>query len=68
MFLGILLNEKDDVAAIFETVLGHINLNERKMTNFGDDKLQHILNYFKSNRIEKNLPFELKLKINDLQT
>lgn len=67
-FVGILLNEKDEVAAIFETVLGHIDLNERKMTNFSDDKLSHILNYFKSNRIEKNLPFELKLKINDLQT
>ena len=66
-FVGILLNEKDEVAAIFETVLGHINLNERKMTNFSDDKLLHILNYFKANKLQKDLPFELKLKINDLQ-
>ena len=66
-FVGILLNDKDDVAAIFETVLGHINLNERKMTNFSDDKLHHILNYFKANKIEEDLPFDLKLKINDLQ-
>ena len=41
--------------------------DERKMTNFGDDKLHHILNYFKANKIEKDLPFELKLRINDLQ-
>ena len=67
-FVGILLNEKDDVAAIFETVLGHINLNERKMTNFSDDKLHHILSYFKANEIEEDLPFDLKLKINDLHT
>jgi acyl-CoA thioesterase FadM len=66
-FVGILLNDKNDVAAIFETVLGHINLNERKMTNFSDDKLLHILNYFKANKLQKDLPFELKLKINDLQ-
>ena len=37
------------------------------MTNFGDDKLHHILNYFKANKIEEDLPFDLKLKINDLQ-
>ena len=66
-FVGVLLNENHEVAAIFETVLGHINLKERKMTNFDDSKLNHILDYFKSNRIDNDLPFELKLKINDIQ-
>ena len=67
-FVGILLNEESKVAAIFETVLGHINLNERKMANFSEDKLNHILDYFEKNRVECELPFELKLKINDIQS
>ncbi len=66
-FVGILMNDDKEIAAIFETVLGHINLKERKMTNFDDAKLNHILDYFKSNRIDNDLPFELKLKINDIQ-
>ena len=65
-FVGILMNEEKDVAAIFETVLGHINLNERKMTDFADARLNRILDYFKSNRIDDDLPFQLKLKINDI--
>ena len=66
-FVGILMNEDKEIAAIFETVLGHINLKERKMTNFDDARLNNILDYFKSNRIDNDLPFELKLKINDIQ-
>mgnify|MGYP006243084765 FL=1 len=66
-FVGILMNEDKEIAAIFETVLGHINLQERKMTNFDDARLNNILDYFKSNRIDNDLPFELKLKINDIQ-
>ena len=65
-FVGILLNEKSEVASIFETVLGHINLNERKITNFSEPKLNHIQAYFEANRMEESLPFELKLKINDI--
>tara|TARA_B100001093_G_scaffold213063_1_gene204410 strand:- start:1560 stop:2039 length:480 start_codon:yes stop_codon:yes gene_type:complete len=67
-FVGILLNEKSEVAAIFETVLGHIDLNERKITNFSDSKLKHILDYFQKNKVNSDLPFELKLKINDIQS
>ena len=66
-FVGILMNEDKEIAAIFETVLGHINLKERKMINFDDARLNNILDYFKSNRIDNDLPFELKLKINDIQ-
>ena len=44
-FIGILLNEQGDLSAIFETVLGHIDMNARRMTHFSDDRLQFILNY-----------------------
>ena len=65
-FIGILLNEQGDLSAIFETVLGHIDMNARRMTHFSDDRLQFILNYKNSNKIEEDLPFEAKLKIKDL--
>lgn len=65
-FIGILLNEQGDLSAIFETVLGHIDMNARRMTHFSDDRLQFILNYKNSNKIEEELPFEAKLKIKDL--
>ena len=65
-FLGILLNENNELAAIFETVLGHINLNKRKMVAFSDDRLKNILEYKERTKLDQDLPFELKLKIRDL--
>ena len=65
-FVGILLNENNELAAIFETVLGHINLNERKMVPFSDDRLKNILEYKERTKLDHQLPFELKLKIRDL--
>ena len=65
-FAGILLNENNELAAIFETVLGHINLNERKMVAFSDDRLKNILEYKERTKLDQDLPFELKLKIRDL--
>ena len=65
-FAGILLNENNELAAIFETVLGHINLNERKMVPFSGDRLKNILEYKERTKLDQDLPFELKLKIRDL--
>ena len=65
-FAGILLNENNELAAIFETVLGHINLNERKMVPFSDDRLKNILEYKERTKLDQDLPFELKLKIREL--
>ena len=44
-FLGILENEKNETAAIFETILGHIDLSKRKIVNFPEDKLKNCLLY-----------------------
>jgi hypothetical protein len=57
---------KDELAAIFETVLAHMNLKARKMTPFSDEKLKNIIEYKDSNKLSEDLPFELKLKIRDL--
>ena len=65
-FLGILENEKNETAAIFETILGHIDLSKRKIVNFPEDKLQNLINVSESQRKDSNLSFEVKLFIKDI--
>ena len=65
-FVGILKNENDELSAIFETVLAHMDLNARKVTEFKSAKLDELLKYKNDNSLKEDLPFELKLKIRDL--
>ena len=65
-FVGILKNENDELSAIFETVLAHMDLNARKVTEFKSTKLDELLKYKNDNSLKEDLPFELKLKIRDL--
>jgi acyl-CoA thioesterase FadM len=65
-FVGILKNENDELSAIFETVLAHMDLNARKVAEFKSTKLDELLKYKNQNSLKEDLPFELKLKIRDL--
>ncbi len=65
-FVGILKNENNELSAIFETVLAHMDLNARKVTEFKSSKLDELLKYKNQNSLKEDLPFELKLKIRDL--
>ena len=65
-FVGILKNENDELSAIFETVLAHMDLNARKVTEFKSSKLDELLKYKNQNSLKEDLPFDLKLKIRDL--
>ena len=65
-FIGILQNENSDLAAIFETVLGHIDLNKRKIVNFSDEKTEHLQNVYLNQRKIINIPFDIKLHIKDI--
>ena len=66
-FTGVLLNDSGELSAIFETVLAHIDLNARKVTEFSNERLKNLLDYKQTNQIENELPFELRLKIKDLK-
>ena len=59
-------NKDSELAAIFETVLGHIDLNERKIVDFPDDKLEHILNIYNAQKAKRDISFEIKLHIKDI--
>jgi acyl-CoA thioester hydrolase len=65
-FIGILQNENLDIAAIFETVLAHISLNQRKVVNFADDKIKHLQNVYLEQRKMADIPFDIKLHIKDI--
>lgn len=65
-FVGILQNDAGELSAIFETVLAHMDLNARKVTEFSEEKLNKLIAYRSSNKLAEFLPFELKLKIRDL--
>ena len=65
-FVGILQNKDEEIAAIFETVLGHIDLNKRKIVNFPDDKNEHIQNVYLTQKQIRDIPFEIKLHIKDI--
>tara|TARA_B100001175_G_scaffold181586_1_gene154056 strand:+ start:3466 stop:3945 length:480 start_codon:yes stop_codon:yes gene_type:complete len=65
-FVGILQNSDNETAAIFETVLGHIDLNKRKIVNFPDNKIHHLIHVANLQKENINIPFEIKLHIKDL--
>jgi acyl-CoA thioesterase FadM len=65
-FIGILQNEKKELAAIFETVLGHVDLKARKVTEFNNVHLSDLLNYKNSNMLDFDLPFEVRLMIKNI--
>ena len=65
-FVGILKNKDDQIAAIFETILGHIDLKKRKIVDFPDDRLQHILSVCDEQNKNIELPFNVKLYIKDI--
>jgi acyl-CoA thioesterase FadM len=65
-FVGILLNEQLELSAIFETVLAHVNLNTRKVTEFSEARLTSMLKYKNNNQLTEDLPFDIRLHINDL--
>ena len=51
---------------IWEYVNALSDTYDRKVTEFSNTKLNHILEYKKSNALNQELPFELKLKIKNL--
>ncbi len=65
-FVGILQNKDSELAAIFETVLGHIDLNKRKVVNFPDEKFEHIQRIYKEQEEKREISFDIKLKIKDI--
>jgi hypothetical protein len=65
-FVGILQNKNSEIAAIFETILGHTDLKKRKIVDFPDDKFQHISKVCTQQNLNTEIPFEIKLYIKDI--
>lgn len=65
-FVGVLQNKDLEIAAIFETVLGHIDLEKRKIVDFPNEKFQYILNVCTQQNRNADIPFKVKLHIKDI--
>lgn len=62
---GVLINESGDVCALYETVLGHIDMNSRKTSEMEGDFLNNLLSIMVDNT-KHAVDMELRLKIKDL--
>ena len=62
---GVLINESGDVCALYETVLGHIDMNSRKTSEMEGDFLNNLLSIMEDNT-KHPVGMELRLKIKDL--
>ncbi len=65
-FVGILQNREDDLAAIFETILGHIDLSLRKVVEFPNNKIKHLTKVCNDQAKIAKLPFDVKLHIKSI--
>ena len=65
-FVGILQNKDSELAAIFETVLGHIDLSKRKIVNFSDEKIDFLQSVYLKQKESLQIPFDVKLYIKDI--
>ena len=65
-FVGILQNKDGELAAIFETVLGHIDLKKRKIVNFSDEKILHTQDICQKQKEGIDFSFDIKLFIKDI--
>ena len=64
--IGALFDKDGIISAMYETVEGHIDMNQRKTANFSDKRLKSLLK-LKNNHAEKfTVPFDIRLKIKDL--
>lgn len=62
---GILVNENEEVCALYETILGHIDMNTRKTSEMKGNFFDNIYDLMKSNKVD--IDIELRLKIKDLK-
>ena len=62
---GVLINESGDVCALYETILGHIDMNSRKTSEMEDNFLNNLLSIMKDST-KHPVDMELRLKIKDL--
>lgn len=65
-FVGILQNKDYELAAIFETVLGHIDLNKRKIVNFSEERIESLQKICSNQNADTEIPFRVKLQIKDI--
>ena len=63
--LGCLLDSNNNISTVYETVLGHIDMNLRKMVEMNDPFFNSIKNLKHHHDNYGNLPFDLRLAVKE---
>tara|TARA_B100000900_G_scaffold413327_1_gene437090 strand:- start:308 stop:796 length:489 start_codon:yes stop_codon:yes gene_type:complete len=64
--VAILVNESDEMCALYETVLGHIDMNSRKTSEMNEIFLKNLIMLMENNSKYK-IDLDLRLNIKDLK-
>jgi acyl-CoA thioester hydrolase len=64
--VAILVNESDEMCALYETVLGHIDMNSRKTSEMNETFLKNLI-VLMDNNSKYKIDLDLRLKIKDLK-
>ena len=64
--VAILVNESDEICALYETVLGHIDMNSRKTSEMNEIFLKNLIMLMENNSKYK-IDLDLRLNIKDLK-
>ena len=63
--LGCLLDSKNNISTVYETVLGHIDMNLRKISEMDDSFFKSITSLKHSHDNLGNIPFDLRLVVKE---
>jgi acyl-CoA thioesterase FadM len=65
--IGALFDKDDVICAMYETVEGHIDMSERRMSPMDPKRLEKVFAIKKAHDAEGLIPYDVRLKIKDLE-
>ena len=64
--IGVLLDKDSVVSAMYETVEGHIDMKQRKITPMDSERLKKVIAIKNAHDLRGSIPYNVRLKIKDI--
>ena len=64
--IGVLVDKDGIISAMYETVEGHIDMNQRKIAPMDSERLAKVVAIKKAHDLTGPVPYDIRLKIKDL--
>ena len=65
--IGALFDKDDVICAMYETVEGHIDMNERRIAPMDSKRLEKVFAIKQAHDSQGAVPYDVRLKIKDLE-